>query len=224
MHFSNFNGNNGSKATKIALVTGLHVLLGVGLIKSMDTKTISLPQLADDITVVIPKFVPPPPPPPVEPPRPMPTMAPPEVVIPKVEVEVAPPSEQPQVQATTEAVPEPTPGPAQVQADVPPAQPTTPSNSGAMRSAVLADANSCAKPDYPVNAARKGETGTVTLALLVGADGRVSSSRVLTGSGSRDLDRAAVNALSLCKFKPAMNGGTAQAGWAQIAYDWKLEQ
>ena len=223
MHFSTIHGNNGSKATKIALVTGLHVLLGVGLMKSMDTKTISMPQLAEDLTVILPKLVPPPPEPP-EPPRPMPNIAPPEVVIPKVEVEVAPPLEQPQVQATTEAVPEPAPSPAQVQADVPPAQPATPSNSGAMRSAVLADANSCAKPDYPVNAARNGETGTVTLALLVGADGRVTSSRVLTGSGSRDLDRAAVNALSLCKFKPAMNGGTAQAGWAQIAYVWSLEQ
>jgi protein TonB len=223
MHFSNFDANNGSKATKIALVTGLHVLLGVGLIKSMDTKMISMPQLDDDIAVVLPKLVPPPPPPP-EPPRPMPKMAPPEVVIPKVEVDVAPPPEQPQVQATTEADPEPAPSPAQAQADAPPAQPAAPSNSGAMRSAVLADANSCAKPDYPVNAARKGETGTVTLALLVGADGRVSSSRVLTGSGSRDLDRAAVNALSLCRFKPAMDGGTPQAGWAQIAYVWSLEQ
>ncbi|HEX9172243.1 MAG TPA: energy transducer TonB [Telluria sp.] len=225
MHFSNFNGNNGSKATKIALVTGLHVLLGIGLIKSMDTKMISLPQPADDITVALPKLVPPTPPPP-EPPRPMPKMAPPEVVIPKVEVEVAPPLEQPQVQGTTQAAPEPTPIPAQVQvqADVPPSRPATPTNSGAMRSAVLADANSCAKPAYPANAIRNGDTGTVTLALLVGADGRVSSARVLTGSGSRDLDRAAVNALSLCKFKPAMDGGTPQAGWAQIAYVWSLEQ
>ena len=92
-----------------------------------------------------------------------------------------------------------------------------------MRSAVLADANGCAKPDYPVRAARNGETGTVTLALMVGTDGRVQDARIQSSSGSRDLDRAALNALSLCQFKPAMNNGVAEAGWAQIAYVWTLD-
>ena len=54
-------------------------------------------------------------------------------------------------------------------------------------------------------------------------DGRVQDSRIQSSSGSRELDRAAVNALSLCKFQPAMNGGTAEAGWAQLAYVWTLE-
>jgi protein TonB len=57
----------------------------------------------------------------------------------------------------------------------------------------------------------------------VGADGRVSSARIDRSSGSRDLDRAAINALSLCKFKPATNNGVAQAGWAKLAFDWKLD-
>jgi protein TonB len=143
------------------------------------------------------------------------------VVVPKVEVEVAPPPAEPTVQATT-AVPDPALAQAPVQAEAPPAaQPST--NTGAMRSAVLADANSCATPPYPPNAARNGDTGTVTLALLVGVDGRVTSSRVLKPSGFRELDKAAVNALSLCRFKPAMNNGVPEAGWAQIAYDWKLD-
>jgi protein TonB len=92
-----------------------------------------------------------------------------------------------------------------------------------MHTAVFADANGCALPNYPVNAARNGETGTTTLALLVGTDGRVSSARVQQSSGSRDLDRAALNALSLCKFKPATSNGAAEAGWAQLAYVWKLD-
>jgi protein TonB len=101
---------------------------------------------------------------------------------------------------------------------------TTPStNTGQMRSAVFADANSCALPDYPSSAARNGETGTTTLALLVGTDGRVSSARIQGSSGSRVLDRAALNALSLCKFKAATNNGVAEAGWAQLAYVWKLD-
>jgi protein TonB len=92
-----------------------------------------------------------------------------------------------------------------------------------MRTAVLADANGCALPAYPPAAAREGITGTSTLALLVGADGRVSSARIEHTSGSRVLDSAALNALSLCKFKPATNNGVPEAGWARLAFVWTLD-
>jgi protein TonB len=150
-------------------------------------------------------------------------IAPPDIVVPKTEVDVAPPPEQPQIKAAiqTEAQPQPA-MPAQPAVEGPPA--TTPgTNTGQMHAAVFADASGCALPDYPSSAARNGETGTTVLALLVGVDGRVSSARVEHGSGSRVLDRAALNALSLCKFKPAINNGTPQAGWAQLAYVWKLD-
>lgn len=219
MHFSHLNDGSGTKAGKFALVAGLHVLVGVGIVHSLNTRHFSLPKLSESVLVMIQPEIPKPPPP-REPPKPTPKAAPPQVVVPKTEVEVPPPPpDVPQVQATTE--PDPTPQPAQVQADAPKAEPSA--NTGAMRSAVLADADGCAKPDYPPKAARNGETGTVTLALLVGTDGRVSSSRIQHTSGSRELDRAAVNALSMCKFKPAMNGGVPEAGWAQIAYVWTLE-
>jgi protein TonB len=92
-----------------------------------------------------------------------------------------------------------------------------------MRTAVFADASGCALPTYPPAAAREGITGTSTLALLVGADGRVSSARVEHSSGSRVLDSAALNALSLCKFKPATNNGVPEAGWAKLAFVWTLD-
>ncbi|SFD75470.1 energy transducer TonB [Massilia yuzhufengensis] len=221
MHFTQINDGTGGKAGKFALVTGLHVLVAVGLVNVMNSKTISMPKLIEDATVWIqPEITPPPPPP--EPPQPRVEVAKPQVVVPKVEVETPPPPVQEQVQATTEAQPQPEPA-LPSSNDAPPAQPSSNTNPGEMRSAVLADANGCAKPDYPVNAARNGDTGTVTLALMVGADGRVQGSRVQKSSGSRELDRAAVNALSLCQFKPAMNNGSAEAGWAQIAYVWTLE-
>ena len=220
MHFSDINQGAGGKAGKFALVAGLHVLVAMGVISTMNAKSISLPAMLEDKLVWIQPEVPPPAPPP-EPPKPVAKVTPPDIVVPDVEVEVpAPPLEQ-----VIEASTEPSPEPAQPnQSEAPPqpaAQPS--SNGGQMRSAVLADANGCAKPDYPVRAARNGETGTVTLALLVGADGRVQDSRIQSSSGSRELDRAAVHALSLCKFQPAMNGGTAEAGWAQLAYVWTLE-
>jgi protein TonB len=220
MHFSYANPGNGSKATKFMLIAGLHVAVGVLFVHSLNTRKISLPSLPEQVLVMIePEHTPPPPPP--EPPKPMQHMAPPDLVVPKPEVAVAPPPE-PTVQATTETDPSPQPfTPAEAAPETPAAQPST--NTGQMHTAVFADANGCALPNYPVNAARNGETGTTTLALLVGLDGRVSSARVQQSSGSRDLDRAALNALSLCKFKPATSNGAAEAGWAQLAYVWKLD-
>ena len=221
MHFTQLNDGTGGKAGKFAVVAGLHVLVGMGLINVMNSKTITLPKLIEDATVWIQPQTPPPPPP--EPPQPVVKAVKPPIVVPKPEVEVPlPPVEEP-IQASTE--PEPSVEPAQPSvSDVPPAPAATPASPpGQMGSAGLAKADGCAKPDYPVSAARNGDTGTVTLALLVGADGRVQDARVQKTSGYRELDRAALNALSLCQFKPAMNNGVAQAGWGQIAYVWTLE-
>lgn len=218
MHFSDMHEGSASKATKIAIVTALHLAVGVALIKSMNTKTISMPKMIEEIAVFIPE-TPKPPPPPPEPPKPKAAVAkPPEVYAPPPEV----PVQQPPVEPTVQASAQPDPAPAEVAAPAPAAPPAEPGN-GTLRSAVLADANSCAKPEYPAKAARNGETGTVTLALLVDANGGVSTSRVQRSSGSRELDRAAQAALSLCKFKPAMEDGSPTSGWAQIAYVWTLD-
>jgi protein TonB len=90
-----------------------------------------------------------------------------------------------------------------------------------MRTAVLAEG--CATPAYPASAARNGETGTVLLALLIGSDGKVSDSKVQKSSGHPALDKAARNALSLCRFKAATVDGVATAGWSAISYVWKLD-
>ncbi|MCC2958430.1 energy transducer TonB [Massilia sp. IC2-477] len=221
MHFTQLNDGTGGKAGKFALVAGLHALVALGVVNMMNAKTFTLPKLLDDVTVWVQPQVPPPPP--AQPPTPQTKAVKPPIVVPKTEVEVPPPPVEQQVQATTEA--EPVPEQSQPSnTDAPPAEPATSnSNPGQMFSAVLANADGCAKPDYPINAARNGDTGTVTLALLVGTDGRVQDAKVQKSSGHRELDRAALNALSLCQFKPAMSNGAAQAGWGQIAYVWTLE-
>ena len=223
MHFSHMHHDSGSKASKFALVAGLHALIAVGVVNMINNKVISLPSLPTDLTVVLRPEPVEPPPVPIEPPTPLPQVAPPKIVVPRVDVEVPPPPLDNPVQATTTEVP-PVQQPAQpMQAELP-AKPVTPStNTGAMRSAVLADASGCVKPNYPAASARNGDAGTVTLALLVGADGRVTSSRIQKSSGFRELDRAAVNALSQCQFKPATNNGVPEAGWGQIAYVWTLD-
>jgi protein TonB len=210
-----------SSYSKFALVAGLHVLAGALLLQGMQMRKIA-PSLPDPVLVVMqpepPKLAPPP-----DPPRPMQELAPPPIVVPVPDVQVTPPVE-PTVRASYEAEPAPPHPftPMQSVPDAPPAaKPST--NTGQIRTAVLADANSCALPDYPASAARLGETGITTLALLVGVDGRVSSARIEHGSGSRVLDRAALNALSLCRFKPATSNGVPEAGWAQLAFVWKLD-
>jgi protein TonB len=223
MHFSHSRNGNASKTTRFMLIAGLHVVLGTLFVHGLNTRHLSLPGLPDDLVVTIEPTRPEPPPVPVEPPKPAQQLPPPQLMVPKVEVEVAPPLDAPPIRAKVSAEPaQPPVTTSGTVADAPPAaKPNT--NTGQMHSAVFADANSCALPSYPASAARNGETGTTTLALLVGVDGRVSSARVERGSGSRVLDRAALSALSLCKFKPAMNNGVPEAGWAQMAYVWTLD-
>jgi protein TonB len=212
-----------SSFSKFMLVAGLHVALGALLVHGMHTRHLPLPSLPDDLTVTIEPAPLVPPPTPVDPPKPTQQLAPPPIVVPIQEVAVAPPPDAPLLVTSTRTEPASPPAtPAGTAVDASPAaKPST--NTGQMHSAVFADANSCALPAYPASAARNGETGTTTLALLVGTDGRVSSARVQQGSGSKVLDRAALSALSLCKFKPAMNNGVPEAGWAQMAYVWTLD-
>ena len=143
MHFSQLNDGTGGKAGRIALVAGLHVLVAMGVIHTMNSKTFKLPALVEDQLVWIKPDLPPPPPP--NPPTPQAKVAPPEIVVPKSEVTPVEPPPEPTVSATTEAEPQPAEPMSSAPSEAPPAQPS--SNSGQMRSAVLADANGCAKPD-----------------------------------------------------------------------------
>lgn len=222
MHFSHSHQGSAAKATRIAVVAALHLAIGSVLVHQMNTRTFTMPKVFEDLTVDFRTPADPPPTPePVQLETPQARV--PELVVPIPEVDVAQ-SAEPTVRALhpQDALPQPQAAVAGAQTGTADARPA-PLPAPAMRSAVLADANSCATPDYPARAARNGDTGTVTLALLVGANGAVLNSRILTSSGSRELDRAAQAALSLCAFKPAMENGVAQEGWARISYVWTLD-
>ncbi len=70
-----------------------------------------------------------------------------------------------------------------------------------------------AAPEYPPAAMRNGDQGTVLVRVEVGADGVPTSVEVAQRSGSRDLDRAAVNAVRQWRFQPAQRDGQAVAVW-----------
>ncbi|MFP5393204.1 MAG: energy transducer TonB [Gammaproteobacteria bacterium] len=220
MQFSHTYNGHTSKLGKIAIVAAVHLLIGSAVMHSMHMRSISIHGDPDTTIVVLPTDLHEPPPAPVTPPD----------VTPMQQTQVFVPPDAPFTVATEPTIvgtTTPPDNPPVVVKEGPVAPPVTPPavlpKAPPIRSAVLADANSCVKPDYPARAARLGETGTVTLALLVDATGSVTSSRIDRSSGSRDLDRAAQAALSMCKFKPAMEGGVPQSGWAQIQYVWTLD-
>lgn len=209
---------SGAKTAKVAAVVVFHLVLGCILVKALNVKLLALPhlQVPIDLTLTTPRPVDPPP---LAPPAVPPLLAAPTIVVPLPEVRsAAPPA--PSVTATTTQADPPVPRGA-MGATPGLAAPGSADAAPRTRKAVVTEG--CMPPAYPARAAREGATGTVTLALLVGVDGKVGASRIERSSGSRELDQAAQAALSLCRFKPAMQGDVPEAGWALIAFDWKLD-
>lgn len=78
------------------------------------------------------------------------------------------------------------------------------------------------KAEYPKASLMNEEQGDVTMAFLVGADGNVVESKVEKSSGYKNLDKAALKALSACKFKPGTKDGAIAQTWTKVDYSWKL--
>ena len=73
-------------------------------------------------------------------------------------------------------------------------------------------AGSTPAPQYPRRALRRRDSGTVLVRAQIGPDGVPTSVDVAQGSGSRDLDRAAVDAVERWRFLPATQGGVPTVG------------
>ena len=84
------------------------------------------------------------------------------------------------------------------------------------------DAKNC-KADYPKASLMNEEQGTVTMSFLINADGSVADSKLDKSSGFKNLDKAAIKALSACKFKPGTKDGAAAQTWTKVDYAWKLD-
>lgn len=63
------------------------------------------------------------------------------------------------------------------------------------------------KPEYPPLSRRRGEEGSVELAIEVRADGSLGAVRVIRSSGYPRLDRAAIRSLSKARLMPAKVDG-----------------
>jgi protein TonB len=221
MHAAHSYNGSGSKITKIAIVTALHVGIALALISIKVIDKGPLPKPVDVVfTEDIQKIIEPDP---VKPNLETPKTVIDKIVVPQVDFDIKPPEVRDVVRAeppgpgkTDEGERGLPPGPGGgTKVDVaPPADKFT---------VALANASDCVRPDYPARSVRNGDSGTVNLALLIGVDGRVTEAKVQKSSGHRELDRAAVDALSMCKFKPATRNGVAQPAWGQLAYVWSLD-
>ncbi len=89
--------------------------------------------------------------------------------------------------------------------------------------APVADFSSCVKPYYPAHDLAAQHEGTVTLGFEIDAHGRVAQAGVANSSGHPSLDTAALDAIRLCDFRPAMQNGRAVRAQMKVQYVWTLE-
>ena len=80
------------------------------------------------------------------------------------------------------------------------------------------------QPEYPTQALRNHEEGTVLVRVNVDANGMATNPEVVNRSGSRELDRAAMDAVRRWQFKPALKDGKAIASAVEVPVEFKLDQ
>ena len=80
------------------------------------------------------------------------------------------------------------------------------------------------QPEYPPQAFRNHEEGTVLVRVNVDANGMATNPEVVNRSGSRELDRAAMDAVRRWQFKPALKDGKAIASAVEVPVEFKLDQ
>lgn len=84
------------------------------------------------------------------------------------------------------------------------------------------DSKNC-KAEYPKASLMNEEQGTVSMSFQVSAGGDVLESKIEKSSGFKNLDKAAIKALSACKFKPGTKDGKPDTTWTKVDYAWKLD-
>ena len=78
------------------------------------------------------------------------------------------------------------------------------------------------QPTYPAAALRVREEGTVLLRVEVDATGRPVSVEVQRSSRSRDLDRAARDAVQQWTFEPAIRDGRPASSTVTVPVDFSI--
>ncbi len=229
MDYASQQRNPGKHPIGLIVVAVLHIILGWALVNGLGRKIVEVIKAPIE-TKIIDEVKPPPPPPPENlPPPPKVALTPPSFV-PPPEVQVAQPQLATAITVTREAPP-PAPVTLSPAAPAPAPGPTAPAAPPAPKAQAVAariDVSSCDKPEYPAAALRADASGTTKIRFTVDASGMVAKAEVeRAAGGSREhrlLDRAAVDALSKCRFKPGTDEqGKPVGGTTVVEYVWKTE-
>lgn len=133
----------------------------------------------------------------------------------------APAEDAPQVVETAPAPPQPLP---ETPLATAPANPAAPPAAAAPGDRPVPLPGQSPPPSYPPAALRRGESGTVVVRVEVDASGTPLDARIIQRSGSRDLDRAALEAVRSWRFQPAQSNGQPMAGSLEIPFDFQPAQ
>ena len=222
MNYAEQQRDPGKHAVGIGIVIVLHILLGWALINGLARTVIEVIKGPIE-TKIIEETKPPPPPPENLPPPPKFAPPPPSFVPPPEVVVNPPPTPAPTITTTTVAPP---PAPPVVIAPVAPEAPPAPAPPRAAAVAAITSVNDC-KPDYPAVALKEEATGTTKIRFTIDATGKMVGAEVVKSAGAsrahKALDRAAVNGLGECKFRPGRDeNGRPVGAFADVEYVWKL--
>jgi TonB family protein len=75
-------------------------------------------------------------------------------------------------------------------------------------------------PVWPAQSVRNYDSGTVFLRLLVNPDGLVKETTMMLSSGYPDLDKATIEAVSTCRFAPALEKGVPIETRLVLTHKW----
>lgn len=78
------------------------------------------------------------------------------------------------------------------------------------------------EPKYPAGAFRAGDEGALLVHAEIDANGTPGTVTVVKHSGSRELDRAAADAVRQSQFRPAIRNGKAVASAVEVPVEFKL--
>lgn len=212
MDFAAYERNPSKKWIGIAAVIFLHVLVIYALVSGLARKVVEVINQPVEARIIAEASVPSDPARPTPPSLSVKPLAPPLAPLPEIQVQQLPP------QNTITTVTEENPAPS-----APIIQPLQTPLRTPVRVSAVVDVRVCEKPIYPRRALENNEQGTVVLAFLIGLDGKVVDSKIEKSSGYKELDKAAVAGLSLCKFRPGTVDGKPEESWTKIQYVWKLE-
>lgn len=214
------HSQSSSRTVAIIIVALIHLVLGYAFVTGLGIKYVK--KAAEQLNVIDvaeepppPEEEPPPPPPPPPdmppPPPPPPTAPPPMVQLPQAPVYVAPP-------------PPPAPPPAAPPA--PPAPPPPPVISKAAEARGNPGSWFRNDTDYPSEAIRNEEQGTVGISFEVNAEGRVENCRVTQSAGSRSLDQTTCDlAVRRGRYSPAKDAaGNPIKQSKTLRVTWRLDR